>query len=74
MKVALDTRSMTPCLLAAALIVQAGCLNLGGRTTYVQENPETLGRVKALETRVAALEQAIVTGASVAVEELPPGE
>lgn len=36
--------------------VSAGCLNLGGRTTYLQENPETKGRISALETRVGALE------------------
>lgn len=36
--------------------ISAGCLNLGGRTTYLQENPETSGRISALETRVGALE------------------
>ena len=38
----------------------SGCLSLGlgGRTTYVQESPETSARVSALETRVSALEQA----------------
>jgi hypothetical protein len=48
---------------AAALAVSLpGCLNLGGRTTIVQEKPETLGRITALETRVGALEQAVVVG------------
>jgi hypothetical protein len=46
---------------AGVLCTQGGCLSLGlglgGRTTYVQEAPETLGRITALETRVAALEQ-----------------
>jgi hypothetical protein len=47
-----------------------GCLSLGGRTTYVQEKPETLGRITALETRVSALEQAYVRDPS--CEVLPP--
>ena len=37
----------------------AGCLSLGGRTTYVEETPETAARLSALETRVSALEQAL---------------
>jgi hypothetical protein len=48
------------CLLFASLsVASSGCLSLGGRTTYVQEKPETLARVTALETRVSALEQAV---------------
>ncbi len=43
------------------LLTLTGCLNLGGRTTYVHETPETQGRLKALETRVSALEQALQT-------------
>jgi hypothetical protein len=38
----------------------AGCLNLGGRTTYVQENADTLGRLGVLESRVGALEQSYI--------------
>ena len=41
-----------------ALVLPAtGCLNLGGRTTYVQENPESARRLSDLETRVSQLEQ-----------------
>lgn len=43
--------------LVVLLLSSAGCLSLGTRTTYVQETPETLRRITALETRVAALEQ-----------------
>jgi len=45
----------------AGIISTAGCLNLGGRTTNVHDNPKTNGRLSALETRVGALEQAFQT-------------
>lgn len=51
-------------LLASAQLSATGCLNLGGRTTYVQEAPETTARLTALETRVTALEAAFSTTAS----------
>ncbi len=41
-----------------------GCLSLGGRTTYVQASPETDARIRGLETRVSALEQAATTRAA----------
>ena len=43
------------------LAMTTGCLNLGGRTTYVQEKPETEGRLRALEIRVDAIESSITT-------------
>jgi hypothetical protein len=47
-------------LLASALaMLTAGCLSLGGKTTYVQESPETATRLSSLEARVSALEQAL---------------
>jgi hypothetical protein len=50
-------------LLIAALLLSAtvGCLSLGGRTTHVQEKPETEGRLRALETRVDAIDGVITT-------------
>gem|GEM_PF-6078140 len=48
-------------LLFAGISSTAGCLNLGGRTTNVLDNPKTNGRLAALETRVGALEQAFQT-------------
>lgn len=53
-------------LLVAGTFLSAagGCLNLGGRTTYVQTSPETDARFRALETRVGALEQAVTTRAA----------
>lgn len=48
-------------VIGGLLLAQSGCLNLGGRTTVVQEKPETAGRITALETRVSALEQALST-------------
>jgi hypothetical protein len=47
-------------VVAAVLAPLAGCLNLGGRTTYVQDNTQTLGRLAALESRMGALEQSLV--------------
>lgn len=52
-------------LLASGVACAAGgCLSLGGRTTYVQQSPENEARIKALETRVGALEQAFATRAA----------
>lgn len=52
-------------LLAAGVVCSAGgCLSLGGRTTYVQASPETEARIRGLETRVGALEQAVTTRAA----------
>jgi hypothetical protein len=52
-----------------------GCLNLGGRTTYVQENSDTLGRLGVLESRVGALEQSFIrTTASVVPPASEPAE
>ena len=48
-------------LVSTSMISAAGCLNLGGRTTNVHNNPQTNGRLSALETRVSALEQAFQT-------------
>jgi hypothetical protein len=56
----------------AVAVSQSGCLSLGGRTTYVQEKPETLGRITALETRMSALEQAYVRGPSCEVLPVVP--
>ena len=36
-------------------------ISLGGGTTYVQEKPDTAARMKAMETRINGLEQAIST-------------
>lgn len=44
---------------AATLCPLTGCFSLGGKTTYVQSSPELEARVKGLETRVSALEQAM---------------
>jgi hypothetical protein len=54
-------RSAALPVLAIAIGTVAGCLSLGGRTTYVQSSPEQEARVHALETRVRALEQYIQT-------------
>jgi hypothetical protein len=43
-------------LAGAPLLLAAGCLSLGGKTTYVQESPETATRLSSLEARVSALE------------------
>jgi hypothetical protein len=51
-------------LAGAAACGAGGCFNLGGRTTYVQQSPETDARLRALETRVGALEQAFTTRAA----------
>jgi hypothetical protein len=34
-----------------------GCFSSGGKTTYVDEGPETKARIAGLESRVGALEQ-----------------
>jgi hypothetical protein len=47
------------CGLLLAVIVMsmtAGCLSLGGKTTYVSSNQETEARIAALENRINALE------------------
>ena len=61
-------RVMPTCYRVATLLMTSalvaclpGCLNLGGRTTNVHDNPQTNGRLSALETRVSALEQAFQT-------------
>ncbi len=41
----------------AVLLISPGCLSLGGRTTYVEERPDTAVRLSGLESRVAALEE-----------------
>ena len=46
-------------LICALALLTAGCLSLGGKTTYVQENPETATRLSSLEARVSALEHAL---------------
>jgi hypothetical protein len=58
----------TQYLLASALaLLTAGCLSLGGKTTYVQESPETATRLSSLEARLSALEQALSGAPSPAV-------
>ena len=60
-------------LVAFALLYFApGCLNLGGRTTHVHDNPDTANRISALESRVSALEQVITRSASIEVPEHVP--
>ncbi len=55
-------RAVSGFLLAGTCMCCAsGCLSLGGRTTYVQTSPETEARIRGLETRVGALEQAFAT-------------
>jgi len=46
--------------LAAGCAASVGCvgLSLGGKTTYVQD-PDSVGRMSALEARVTSLEQAM---------------
>jgi hypothetical protein len=46
-------------LASCVLPLVTGCLNLGGKTTHVHDNPETQSRIGKLETRVKALEQSI---------------
>ena len=57
----------------SAVTLGAGCLNLGGRTTHVHDNPETNGRIAALEERVSSLEQAFTRGVTSGqvIEEMP---
>jgi hypothetical protein len=67
---------------AAAISPITGCLSLGGRTTYMQSSPEVEARLKGLETRVGALEQAITvrqttparydSGAEAIISQAPP--
>jgi hypothetical protein len=58
MRYRLDMSAMAGAIVLA--ISLTGCLNLGGRTTYVQENSDTLGRLGVLESRVGALEQSFI--------------
>lgn len=60
-------------LAGLALCTMPGCLQLGGRTTYVQQSAETEARLTGLETRVGALEQALATRSAAPIH-LPPGE
>jgi hypothetical protein len=52
----LTTRNL---LAGALLLLTAGCLSLGGKTTYVQESADTPNRLSSLEARVSALEQTL---------------
>lgn len=45
-------------LLSSALLLP-GCLSLCGKTTYISESPETIGRISTLENRLSALEQVV---------------
>jgi hypothetical protein len=56
MRYRLTKRHLLACALAP---LTAGCLSLGGKTTYVQESPETATRLTSLEARVSALEQTL---------------
>ena len=58
-------------LAIALLLLAAGCLSLGGKTTYVQEKPETATRLSSLEARVSALELSL--GGPPAPASAPPG-
>jgi len=58
-------------LMGLLACVAGGCLSLGGRTTYVQASPETEARIKGLEARIGALEQALATGGIPPVEPNP---
>lgn len=60
-------------LLAVMACAAQGCLQLGGRTTYVHESSQTEARLSGLEARVGALEQALATRSSAPIQ-LPPGE
>jgi hypothetical protein len=55
----LSCGQLLPLIGALLLGATAGCLSLGGRTTYVHEKPETKARLRALEIRIDALEQVI---------------
>lgn len=58
----LPLQALCVALLAVMLLLPtAGCLSLGGGTTYVQEKPDTAARISAIETRVNGLEHAIST-------------
>ncbi len=79
-------RLLSAMLLVTALSATVGCLNLGGKTTYVSENPETNERLTLLETRVGVLERAVLgnpapvgaplpnPGSSLSVGAGPPAE
>jgi hypothetical protein len=58
-------------LAGALLLLAAGCLSLGGKTTYVQESPETATRLSSLEARVSALELSL--GGAPSPASAPPG-
>jgi hypothetical protein len=53
-------RSTVGLFFAVVLLTLAGCLSLGGKTTYTTESPETKERINALETRVGVLERAVI--------------
>jgi hypothetical protein len=46
-----------PLFVVGLVVTNGGCLSIVGRT--INENPETSSRLKALETRVSALEQVL---------------
>lgn len=54
------------CFALAILFPAAGCLNLGGKTTYTTESPATSERLASLETRVSLLERASLGNAPTA--------
>jgi hypothetical protein len=45
-------------VLACSTLVAGGCFSFSGRTV-IEEKPETIGRISALEARVSALEQLV---------------
>jgi hypothetical protein len=51
-------------LTAAVVLSSTGCLNLGGKTTHVHDNPETNTRLAAVENRVSILEQVLARPAT----------
>lgn len=56
-----------------ALGPMCGCLNLGGKTTYVTEGGETSNRLSSLEARVGALEATVHGRPLTTTSDLPEG-
>jgi len=46
--------------MAISFACNLGCLSIGGKTYTTQQNPQTENRLAALETRIDALEQAVM--------------
>ena len=69
-----SSKTVAALILTAGLACIPGCLSLGGRTTYVQEDQQTQTRIESLESRVETLEQVLpATHSEISDQFMPPG-